>query len=53
MEVGKSETFNEQEDYQPHSDSESANSSHTKQDTSLNDPPTGLVGLQLLEVHIK
>jgi flagellar biosynthesis/type III secretory pathway M-ring protein FliF/YscJ len=53
MEEAKSETSNEQENYQPHSDTESAYSTHTKQDTSLNDPPTGPVGLQLLEVHIK
>jgi hypothetical protein len=53
MEEAKSETSNEQEDYQPHSDTESAYSTHTKQDTSLNDPSTGPVGLQLLEVHIK
>ena len=53
MEEAKSETSNEQEDYQTHSDTESAYSTHTKQDTSLNDPSTGPVGLQLLEVHIK
>jgi len=53
MEDAKSETSNELEDYQPHSDSESAYSSHSKQTLSINDPPTGLVGLQLLEVHIK
>ena len=53
MEEAKSETSNEQEDYQPLSDSESVDNTHNKRDTSLNDPPTGLVGLQLLEVHIK
>ena len=53
MEEAKSETSNDQEDYQPLSDSESVDNTHSKRDTSLNDPPTGLVGLQLLEVHIK
>ena len=53
MEEAKSETSNDQEDYQPLSDSESVDNTHSKRDTSLNDPPTGRVGLQLLEVHIK